>query len=143
MLNSAKYIYQHKNGTWYYRRRIPAHIRDLISATRIKRSLKTTDVNLAAARSYQINEVIELEWIRIANEGINEDKEIAYQIAVRRAQTLNLRYLTNQQLLNEDCFEEVIKRITFLEENNFNPESLTADAVLGLVDFPEHSHKKT
>lgn len=142
MQDSANYIYKRKNGTWYYRRRVPAHIRKIISAVRINKSLKTTNLNIALIRCHQINEITEEEWARIAFEGNNDQNDLAYQLAIKKAQSLNLSYLTNSQLLNEERFEEVMKRISFLDENNISPDSLSAKATLGIVDSPGLSLNK-
>lgn len=109
------------------------------SGDRIHKSLKTKDVNLAIVRCEHLNKVVEDDWARISAYGKSNEGDIVYKLAVKRAQALNLKYLTNEQLLKEDKFDEVVNRISYLEDNNVSPKSITADTVMGTIELPNHT----
>lgn len=131
MIQGCAYLILTKNGKYYYYRRYPKQISSLFTIPFFRKSLRTDNLSLAIVRYEALHTANELEWARLAIDGENEQAHKLYELALGRAQSLNLSYLTNVQLLKQDQLAEVMKRVSFLNDENANADDLTTQTIVG------------
>lgn len=136
MLKTCRYLTKRSNGVFYYARRYPIKITQFFDAKLYRKSLKTNDISIAVSRYEAVHLATELEWERLKIEGVDENANILYMLALEKAQSLNMNYLTNSDLLQKNLLEEVMKRISYLHDQNIPIDELTAKTVIGSIDAP-------
>lgn len=136
MKKTCTYLTKRSNGVFYYSRRYPKSILHFFNASLYRKSLKTDNMNLAVSRYEAVHLATQLEWERLKIEGSDEHADKLYAVALDKAQSLNMNYLTNSELLKKDLVEEVMKRISYLRDKNIAIDDLTARTVIGAINRP-------
>ena len=139
MTKINEYIYKRNNGVWYYLRKRPKRIVHLFSSDREHKSLKTKDKATAIVRCEAINDTVELEWARIEAEGNNINSNDVYELALKKAQNLNIKYLTTNNLILENQLNEIVNRVNYLEKQKAPTDLLISKTLIGTVTIPKTS----
>lgn len=135
MSYDKEYLFENKNGVWYYNRKIPIDVTRVFGGRKVMKSLKTKNRAVAVEKARRMNELYEDEWAHLLSSG-GENPTQTHKLAVRQAQNLNVRYFTSQELLVSGKYEDVINRLSFLEKEKVKPESLVMTALVGSVSKP-------
>lgn len=133
----TKYLKQ-KDGVYIYARRVPQELVALDGRKEIKRSLRTKDLSIAAARLKKIHEETEhylqdlAEFISTQGAGGADAGAAAarrrYEAAVKRAKYYHEDY-KDAKALSEGALDSLIRRLDKIEENVQNEAAV--EAVLG------------
>lgn len=130
-----KYIFLHKNGNYYFQKRTPSSVLRIDPSHKKKEmiSLKTDDLKTALIKAEKINHALLEDWTSVS---ANNDPGKQYDLARRRVQDLDLKYLLNDDLIQQDQFTSLVNRIAFLEKRTESPQSLNTQALLGGIEKP-------
>lgn len=128
------FITKRKNGTYYYRRRVPSHIQDALGKDMIFLSLKTKDPEIAKTKARRINTEIEAQWDDVNLNGGQSDAK--YQRAIKIAKMHNLAYMPAEELAQRPV-DEILKRIDMIEGKDPKANKAMIEAVLGGVPKPK------
>jgi len=130
-----KYIKQRENGIYYYRRRVPSRVIDIVGKEVEFISLKTRDPGVAKTKAARLNDNLENFWDGLMLNGPNPSEE-KYQRAVSVAKSYGFTYLSMDSLL-EAGVDEIIRRTKALQGQEPLKIKPKVEALLGVVDEPE------
>ena len=145
MRDHDKYLKQRGN-TYYYQRRVPTEYADFDDRGYIKKSLKTSYIEIARTRRDALVEADNLFWASVvgfanhtATNSVNAEKVLIaqrrYMAAKQRALAKGFIYTTNEELLASNDLTELFKRLDALPENKVAPKH-DAEALLGVIPKP-------
>lgn len=130
-----KYLQEHVNGIYHYRRRVPTSLKGIAEKEVIFISLKTRDKNLATQKAAQINANMQELWDELLiNENANQHEKF---VQVKKiAKMHGFKYLPVKDLAQEHA-EEIIQRINPLLSSDPKQIKTKISALLGGVQKPE------
>jgi len=128
------YLKKRKNGTYYYRRRVPSHIRDIDGRDVIFLSLKTSDETTAIKKAAQLNTQLEGFWDDLSVNG-GKGKEEKYRRAVKIAKMHGFSYMPAAQIA-ETGPEEIMARLSKLVDQDPSRTKGKVQALLGGIEEP-------
>lgn len=122
-----------RNDRYYYNRRVPKSIKQLIDKSLFRIALKTDSKKIAKYRSSKLNAQVENYWKMLIASG-NSHSDERFDRAVNLARLLGFSYIPLDELSNKSV-TDIAKRVRTLEEHDEN--SSTVQAVLGAVKKPQ------
>lgn len=123
-----------RGNRYYYYRRVPNSVSDLVASKFFKLSLKTDSKELAKRKCVQVNAEIESYWESLLSSEENHSKS-KFDDAVDLAKIIGFNYLPIQRLSSEASRNEIYERILLADEHKEHP--IVRDAILGAVEAPE------
>jgi integrase len=123
-----------RGNRYYYYRRVPNAVSDLVDSKFFKLSLKTDSKELAKRKCVQVNAEIESYWESLLSSEETHSKS-KFDEAVDVAKIIGFNYLPIQRLSSEASRNEIYERILISDENKKHP--IVRDAILGAVEAPE------
>lgn len=133
-MKSNRYLLKYSNGYFYYRRRVPSRVAELVPEKEVKVSLETKDEETAQKKRDLINANFEAMWDDIiVNGGDHYDR--AYAKATKIAKINGFSYLLAEDIL-EKGVGEIVARTKKLSKLNLKKSKSQAEALLGLVEKP-------
>ena len=130
----TKYLKPRGNGRYQYVRRVPSDLVDLVGSLWVRTSLKTDDMELAAARMKKVNAATEAYWQALRVSGRSEKAEESYEASVKLARAMGLSYRPVADLLAGRP-EDLLSRLEMVEEKS-RGKRVVADAALGTAAKP-------
>ncbi len=145
MKNNEKYLFK-RGGNFYYERRIPKEYSEFDQRRYVKKSLKTSSLEVAIARRNSMIEADDLFWASISSaaDGISSSSIQAektkaalkrYEGAKRRAMAKGFLYTPNEDLLSQTDITDLVRRLDTLP-GHVVPKRDDAEAILGIVQKP-------
>lgn len=123
-------------GRWYFKRRIPALIKEFDSRKIYKVALNTDSKELARQRAYAINTELEAYWQDLINNGEKHETK-RFKQAMRVVQQAGFSYLPALAIAKQPL-EEIEARVLAIE----NGTSKQVEAVLGFIPEQETNLEK-
>lgn len=124
-----------RNGTWHYKRRVPAALEHRDSrAPHVRASLKTDDLMLARAKRDLMEAADDALWASMLLEEPADPAQARYRAAMRRVEALGFTFRPALALATKSSLADLMARIEMIEEDR-TPIG-TAEALLGGVDVP-------
>ncbi|MEQ8524706.1 site-specific integrase [Gracilimonas sp.] len=123
-----------RGNRYYYYRRVPNAVSDLVDSKFFKLSLKTDSKELAKRKCVQVNAEIESYWESLLSSKETHTKS-KFDEAVDVAKIIGFNYLPIQRLSSEVSRNEIYERILLADENKEHP--IIRSAILGTVEAPE------
>ena len=145
MRNQDAYLMR-RNERYHYERRVPREYADFDKRRYIRKSLKTTSIDVARARRDALVEADDLFWAGVSSaaDGVSSDGRQAkqaslaikrYEGAKRRAMAKGFMYTPNSELIEQPDVTELLNRLAVLP-NHTLPKQDEAEAVLGIAPKP-------
>lgn len=128
-----------RGNRYYYYRRVPNAVSDLVDSNFFKLSLKTDSKELAKRKCVQVNAEVESYWESLlGSEEVHSKSK--FDNAVDLAKIIGFNYLPIKQLSSEVSRNEIFERILISDKHKEHP--IIRDAVLGAVEAPEITTSK-
>lgn len=132
-MRGVKYLIL-RGETYWYSRRVPKELNNLLPSKFINHSLKTKDFNEAVGRIPEINKQTEQFFKTVELNGVNDSDQEKYQKAIRRAAKFGFVY-QDAAAISEGSLSELQDRLEVTEKHIDNPA--VVEAVLGGAVEPE------
>jgi integrase len=120
-------------GHWHYQRRVPVNVRDIDSRDLIRKTLRTSSLEIARLRRDAIEEADNLYWASLAAGDTPADSVDRYEAAVKRATAMGFFYKPAEVLAETATTEEIIERV--LQSAGQGPA--VTEALLGGSSLPK------
>ena len=139
LMNKMMYIEKRYNGIYYYCRRVPSHLHDVVGMNRVYFSLKTKDPQTAQKKAAEITKRFDKDWDDLLLNG-GDGSNAKYDRVKKIAKMYGFQYLDIEELLKNP--KELFARTSILK-NKINPQKATqaVDALLGGVEKPINNIK--
>ncbi|WP_258571346.1 DUF6538 domain-containing protein [Flavimaribacter sediminis] len=124
-----------RHGHWHYQRRVPVYIREFDARGFIRKSLKTTSLEIARMRRDEIEKADNLFWASLAAGEAPAGATDRYYAAVKRAVAMGFVYRPAEILAEVVATEEIIARAIRVSSRG----PVIAEALLGGADLPNLS----
>ena len=140
--NKNQYL-ERRGDLWYYFRRVPKGVWHLYPRRRIRKALRTKNVDEARLRRDLLNKELETEWGKLAFYGKSakqhQSAEDDYQLARARCGMLGHNYKPLTDLIEDQDLPDMLARLDSIRE--FANDESYVQAVFGLVAAPEHGFR--
>lgn len=128
------YIQKRSNGNYYYRRRVPKHVREFTEQDVINISLKTKDLHVAERKAAYLSAQMEALWDDLWMNGGNA-YEAKYKRATKVAKMFGFAYLPTEQIIDKGT-PEILARLDPIEAPPTKKEANKVESLLGGVKEP-------
>ena len=127
-----------RNEIYWYQRKIPVGLVDVLGKTFNRQSLKTKDLNIAQKRRDMMALADNDYWADLKLGRDRGSADEVYSRILMRAQSLSLHYKTANEMVDGFELEKLLNRIEILEQNGYVKSNITVKATLGLAEKPKH-----
>ena len=139
MHDQNRYL-QKRGNRWHYVRRVPKEYEQFHSEAYVRKSLKTTAVEVARARRDALVEADDHYWASLVYSDDKADEAVLkrYEAAQRRALAKGFMYVPMNDLVSSPDATQLLERLEALENGNANEPIPKRDveALLGMASEP-------
>lgn len=94
MSYDKEYLFENKNGVWYYNRKIPIDVTRVFGGRKVMKSLKTKNRAVAVEKARRMNDLYEDEWAHLLSSGGENPRDLvsSYIFLIWKAMKLERLY---------------------------------------------------
>ena len=129
----SKYVFR-RGDIYYYRRRVPEYVSDHETRKFVKISLGTRDEAEAHRKASVYNDFIEDYWRSLIKTEGNNDADLSYKLAIKRAKAHGFAYKSIAEITKAPLLD-VVERVGVASKHIDQPEAVSA--VLGGEERPQ------
>ena len=141
MNNDDKYLIK-RGEIYFYRRKVPLKLVDVIGKKINRITLKTKDINIAKKRRDLVASADTEYWQQLLSGNDPDSAEAQYERLLLRAASLSIKYVEAEHMANQFDLSELIGRVKMLESALTKRDKIAQATIIGALKRPEHSVSK-